>query len=159
VVRKGFVLVLGLILAVGLYVLLGWLEPALVLLVNSFAILVFFTAVFYGELDGAVMGTCAGLLQDALSHGVFGLAGLSLTVSGFLTGWLSQRLDVRTFYKRFIFLFIMSLFQLFFWAIFYFLIFRKSLLYSQPALYLQPLFSALLTSLIINIFKKINPAV
>jgi len=158
-VRKGFVLVLGLILAVGFYALLGWLEPTLVLLVNSFAILVFFTAVSYGELDGAIMGTCAGLVQDALSHGVFGLAGLSLTVSGFLTGWLSQRLDVHTFYKRFVFLFFMSLFQLFFWVIFYFLIFRRSLLYSQPALYLQPLFSGLLGSLIINLSKKFNPAV
>lgn len=158
-VRKGLVLFLGLILAVGTYALLGWLEPTLVLLVNSFTVLVFFSAVFYGELDGAIMGTCAGLVQDALSHGVFGLAGLSLTVSGFLTGWLNQKLDVHTFYKRFVFLFIMSLFQLFFWAIFYFLIFRKSLLYSHPALYLQPLFSGLLASLIIKIFKKLNPAV
>ncbi|MGQ9801090.1 MAG: rod shape-determining protein MreD [Candidatus Saccharicenans sp.] len=158
-VRKGFVMVLGLVLAVGIYALLGWLDPTLVLLINSFTILVFFVAIFYGELDGAIMGTCAGLVQDALSHGVFGLAGLSLTVSGFLTGWLSQRLDVHTLYKRFVFLFIMSLFQLFFWAIFYFLIFRKSLLYSQPALYLQPLFSGLLASLIINIFKKFNPVV
>ncbi len=156
-VRKGFVLVPGLILAIGLYAFLGWLEPALVLLINIFAVLVMLTAIVYGELDGAIMGTCAGLVQDALSHGVFGLAGLSLTISGFLAGWLSRKLDVHTFYKRTVFVFILSLVQLIIWAFFYFLIFRKSLLYSQPVLYLQPLVTALLASALINLFRKFNP--
>lgn len=156
-IRKGFVLVLGLILAIALYSFLGWLEPALVLLINTFSVLVMITAVVYGELDGAVMGTCAGLTQDALSYGVFGLAGLSLTISGFLAGWLSRKLDVHTFYKRTVFIFILSLAQLVIWIFFYFLIFRKSLLYSQPSLYLQPLVTALLSATFINFFRKINP--
>ncbi len=158
-VRKGFVLVFGLILAVALYAFLGWLEPSLVLLINTFSVLVMLTAVFYGELDGAIMGTCAGLAQDALSHGVFGLAGLSLTISGFLAGWLSRKLDVHTFYKRTVFIFILSLGQLVIWAIFYFLIFRKSLLYTQPALYLQPLTTSVLAAALINLFRKLNPTV
>lgn len=156
-VRKGFVLVLGLILAVALYAFLGWLEPSLVLLFNTFSILVMLTAIVYGELDGAIMGTCAGLAQDALSYGVFGLSGLSLTISGFLAGWLSRKLDVHTFYKRTVFVFILSLGQLIIWAFFYFLIFRKSLLYSQPVLYLQPLATALLVAVLINLFRKVNP--
>ncbi|MCX8160855.1 MAG: rod shape-determining protein MreD [Candidatus Saccharicenans sp.] len=158
-VRKGFVLVFGLILATAVYALLGWLEPALVLLVNTFSVLVMLIAVVYGELDGAIIGTCAGLVQDALSHGVFGLAGLSLTITGFLAGWLSRKLDVHTFYKRLIFIFILSLGQLLIWTFFYFLIFRQSLLYSQPALYLQPMVTALLAAALINLFKKVNPSV
>lgn len=158
-VRKGFVLVLGLILAVALYALLGWLEPSLVLLINTFSVLVMLTAVIYGELDGAIMGTCAGLAQDALAHGVFGLAGLSLTITGFLAGWLSRKLDVHTFYKRTVFIFILSLGQLIIWAFFYFLIFRKSLLYSQPVLYLQPLATAVLAAALLNWLRKVNPTV
>lgn len=158
-VRKGFVLVLGLIMAVGLYALLGWLEPTLCLLINTFSVLVIIIAIVYGELDGAIMGTCAGLVQDAFSHGVFGLAGLSLTITGFLAGWLSRKLDIRTFYKRLVFVFILSLGQLFIWAFFYFLIFRKSLLYSQPALYLQPAVTALISAAILNLFRKVNPTV
>jgi len=158
-VRKGFVLVLGLLLAVALYALLGWLEPALVMLINTFSILVILTAIVYGELDGAIMGTCAGLAQDALSHGVFGLAGLSLTISGFLAGWLSRKLDLRTFYKRSVFIFILSLGQLFIWTFFYYLIFRKSLLYTQPGLYLQPALTALLTAALVKLFRRVNPTV
>ncbi|RFT15975.1 MAG: hypothetical protein OP8BY_1981 [Candidatus Saccharicenans subterraneus] len=156
-VRKGFVLVFGLMLAVALYAFLGWLEPSLVLLFNTFSILVMVIAIVYGELDGAIMGTCAGLAQDALSYGVFGLAGLSLTISGFLAGWLSRKLDVHTFYKRMVFVFILSLGQLIIWTLFYFLIFRKSLLYSQPVLYLQPLATALLAAVLIRLFRKVNP--
>lgn len=158
-VRKGFVLVLGLILAIALYSFLGWLEPSLVLLINTFSVLVMLTAVVYGELDGAIMGTFAGLAQDALSHGVFGLSGLSLTISGFLAGWLSRKLDIHTFYKRTLFMFVLSLGQLIIWVFFYFLIFRKSLLYSQPTLYLQPLVTALLAATIICFFSKVNPNV
>jgi rod shape-determining protein MreD len=146
------------ILAVALYALLGRLEPALVILINSFSILVLFTAVNYGELDGAIMGTCAGLVQDAMSYGIFGLAGLSQTIAGFLAGWLSRKLEVNSFYKRSLFLFFLSLLQLVVWAFFYFLVFRKSLLYSSPALYFQPVFTAVLTSLLLSLLKKLSPA-
>lgn len=155
-VRKGFVLFLGLVLAFALYSIFGNLEPSLVILVNAFSILVFFAAVVYGEVEGAIMGTVAGLLQDAFSHSVFGLAGLSLTISGFLAGWLSQKLNLNTFYKRAVFIFFFSLVQLIIWVMFYFLIFRKSLLYSQPAIYLQPIFTAIITSSIIGLFRKLN---
>lgn len=154
--RKGFVLVLGLVLAFALYSLLGRLEPGLVLMINTFSILVFFTALNYGEIDGAIMGTVAGLLQDAFSHSVFGLAGLSLTVAGFLSGWFSQKLDLNSLTKRAVFIFFFSLLQLTIWVIFYYLIFRKGLLYSQPALYLQPIFTAFLGSLVIGLFRKIK---
>jgi len=158
-VRKGLLLALGLLLAVALSALLNWLEPALGLLINAYSILVMLTAIVYGEQDGAIIGTCAGLGQDALSSGVFGLAGLSLTISGFLAGWLSRKLDLHIFHKRLVFIFIISLGQLLIWAFFYSLIFRKSLLYSQPALYLQPAVTALITAGLMNLFKKVNPTV
>jgi len=157
-VRKGLVLFLGLVLAFVLYSLLGNLEPNLVILVNAFSILVFFSAMVYGEVEGAVMGTVAGLLQDGFSHSVFGLAGLSQTISGFLAGWLSQKLNLSTFYKRAVFVFFFSLIQLLLWVFFYFLIFKKALLYTQPALYLQPVFTSIITSSVIGFYRKLSRA-
>ncbi len=151
---KGFVLFLGLVMAVALYSLLGRLEPTLIIMINTFSILVFWSGVVYGETYGAVMGTCAGLVQDAFSSGVFGLAALSLTVAGFLAGYLSRKLDLNSFYKRTIFIFFLSLIQIAIWLFFYFFIFRKSLLYTQPALYLQPVVTAFLSGAVITIFKK-----
>jgi len=157
-VRKGYVLGLGIIVAVVLYALLGQLEPTLIILINTFSILVLFAAVAYGELEGAIMGTCAGLIQDAMSYGVFGLAGLSQTLAGFLAGWLSHKLDINNFYRRSVFLFFLSLLQLVIWVFFYSIVFKKSLLYSHPAFYLQPVFTAILTSSLISLFKKMSPA-
>jgi len=156
--RKGFVLFLGLFLAFVFYSLLGNLEPDLVLLLNTFSIFVLFSALVYGEVEGAAMGTVAGLLQDAFSHGVFGLSGMSQTITGFLAGWLSRRLNLNTFYKRAVFVFIFSLIQLLIWVTFYFLIFKKSLLYSQAAIYFQPVFTAVATSSIISFYRKITKA-
>ncbi|MGB9893167.1 MAG: rod shape-determining protein MreD, partial [Candidatus Saccharicenans sp.] len=132
------------------------LEPALIVLINTFSILVMFTALSYGELDGAIMGSWAGLVQDAFAHGVFGLAGLSQTISGFLAGWLSRKLDLSSFYQKVIFVFFCSLVQMIIWVFFYFLIFRKSLIYTQPLLYLQPAVTALLTASLITLLKKLK---
>jgi rod shape-determining protein MreD len=157
-IRKGLVLFLGFFLAFVLYSLLGNLEPDLVLLLNTFSIFVLFSAMVYGEVEGAAMGTVAGLLQDAFSHGVFGLSGVSQTITGFLAGWLSRRLNLNTFYKRAVFIFIFSLMQLLIWVTFYFVIFKKSLLYSQPGIYFQPVFTALATSSVIGFYRKITRA-
>ncbi|HEK86318.1 MAG TPA: rod shape-determining protein MreD [Candidatus Aminicenantes bacterium] len=155
-VRKGLVLFLGLVLAAAFYSLLGSLNPVLVLLINAWAILVFFSALIYGEIEGAVMGTIAGLLQDAFSHSIFGLAGLSLTIAGFLLGWTSQKVNLNTFYKKIIFLFFFSLLQLIIWVIFYYFIFKKSLLYSRPEIYLQPVATTLITAALITFFHKLK---
>lgn len=155
-VRKGFILVLGIILAVALYSLLGQLNPGLVVLVNTFSIWVMFVAITYGELDGAIMGTCAGLVQDAFTYGIFGLAGLSQTVSGFLAGLLSRKLELGTFYKRTFFIFFFSLLQVMIWLFFFSIIFRKGVFLGHPLLYLQPVVTALLSSALISLLKKIK---
>ncbi|MGB4704505.1 MAG: rod shape-determining protein MreD [Candidatus Saccharicenans sp.] len=155
-VRKGFVIFLALTAAAGLHALLSSLHPSLVLMVNAFAVAVVFIAIIYGEVEGAVVGTAAGLIQDALSHSVFGIGGLSLTISGFLAGWISRRIDVGTFYRCFVMTLAVSLIQLIIWAFFYALIFGKALLYTGPAVYLQAGFTALLSSIFIKLFKKLN---
>jgi len=91
-IRKGLMLLLILVLAFAVYSLMSKFSPNLLVLINSFWVAVLLTAITYGEIEGAAMGTVAGLLEDAFSHSVFGLSGLSLTImSGFLAGWLAQK--------------------------------------------------------------------
>jgi len=84
-------LLLILVLAFAVYSLMSKFSPNLLVLINSFWVAVLLTAITYGEIEGAAMGTVAGLLEDAFSHSVFGLSGLSLTITGFLAGWLAQK--------------------------------------------------------------------
>jgi len=153
-IRSWPMTITALLLAFLLYSLLGAIDPALVMLINPFAMVVFSVAIIYGEIAGLLMGTAAGLLQDAFSYGVFGLAGFSFTMSGFLAGWFSQKLNLNSFSKRFFFAFVFSLLQLSLWVILYALIFKKSLLYTQPFIYLQPVTTSLLVSGLVWLFRK-----
>jgi rod shape-determining protein MreD len=72
--------------------------------VDAFLVAVLLFAIVKGDLAGAVMGTAAGLFADAFSVGVFGVSGAAFTVAGFLSGWVSRRINVMTFLRSFIFL-------------------------------------------------------
>lgn len=150
------VAILSLILAFVIYSFLGALDPALVMLINPFAVVVFFISIIYGEVAGLLIGTSAGLLQDAFSYGVLGLAGLSYTISGFLAGWFSQKLNLNSFTKRFVFSFVFSVLQLSIWLVVYGLIFKQSILYSQIYIYLQPVNTALLVSGMVWLLRKLK---
>jgi rod shape-determining protein MreD len=151
-IRKGLVLLLILVLAFAFYSLLGRLSPSWLSFIDTFSIAVLLSAITYGEIEGAVMGTAAGLLKDAFSHSVFGLSGLSLTITGFLAGWIGQKINLNSLAKRSVVLFLFSLLQLLLWIVFYGLIFKKSLLSSRPGLYLQPVINAIITSLLTGLF-------
>ncbi|MCX6560094.1 MAG: hypothetical protein NTZ26_06210 [Candidatus Aminicenantes bacterium] len=72
--------------------------------VDSFLVAVLLFAIVKGDLAGAVMGTAAGLFADAFSLGVFGISGAAFIVAGFLSGWISRRINIMTFLRSFIFL-------------------------------------------------------
>jgi rod shape-determining protein MreD len=72
--------------------------------VDFFLIAVLLFAIIKGDLAGAVMGAVAGLFADAFSIGVFGVSGAAYIVAGFLSGWVSRRINVLGFLRSFIFL-------------------------------------------------------
>ena len=65
-------------------------------------VVVVFTALMSGRVTGLWAGTAAGLLQDAMSGGVIGMAGLSKTVVGFLAGIISTQFIVTHAFSRFV---------------------------------------------------------
>ncbi len=74
--------------------------------VDLVLVVVVFTALTSGRVAGLLTGTFAGLVQDALSGGVIGMAGLSKTVVGFLTGIVGTQFIVAHTLSRFVVFFL-----------------------------------------------------
>ncbi len=69
-------------------------------------IVVVYNALTSGRVSGMLMGSFAGIVQDALSGGVLGMAGLSKTVVGYLVGIVSTQFIVTHTVTRFVVFFL-----------------------------------------------------
>ena len=65
-------------------------------------IVVVYIALITGPVTGLLLGSAAGLIQDALSSGVIGIGGLAKTVVGFVAGVLGTQFIVTAALSRFI---------------------------------------------------------
>jgi len=65
-------------------------------------IVVVYVAIKSGPVTGVLAGTVAGLIQDALSSGIIGIAGLAKTMVGFLSGLLGTQFIVTAPLPRFL---------------------------------------------------------
>jgi rod shape-determining protein MreD len=109
-----------------------------------------------GELFGVVLGALCGLLQDSFSMGVFGVAGLSKTLLGFLAGYVSRKMNVIPFFRNFIFIFILATGELAVWAFLYALIFSKRMITGNALFFFQPLATAVLGSSIFALARRLK---
>ncbi len=140
-----------------LFILLGRIDPAVVLLVNPFAAAVIVIGSRGGPAWGAAAGTAAGLLQDALTFRVFGLAGLTKTILGFFSGVVSRKINVAPAGRSFVFGFLMALLELVLWVILYVLVFGERVYLRNGLLVLQPVVTAALSSLVQFLLRR-SPA-
>jgi len=139
-----------------LYSLLGRIEPSLLLVLNTFTLVVIFFSMLKGELFGVLLGAFCGLLQDSFSLGVFGVAGLSKTLLGFVAGYISRKMNVFPFFRNFIFIFILATGELAVWAFFYALIFSRRVITGNALIFFQPLTTAVLGSLIFALARRLK---
>lgn len=95
---------LGIGLAFGISTILGRMSAPALQLFSVFTLTVIWYGQRQGELFGAIVGTVSGLLVDAFSLGVFGVSGLTLTVTGYLAGFVSKKINALSFFKTFVFL-------------------------------------------------------
>ncbi len=128
------------------YSALGSSGRELIYIVNFFSIIVIFGAVKKGGPFGTVLGAACGLLQDSFSYGVFGVAGLTKTVLGFLTGGISRRMDVSSPGRNFLFVLVMAALETVLWAALVALVRRQSVFIDHGLMLLQPFVTALLVS-------------
>jgi rod shape-determining protein MreD len=146
--------VLGILLAVFLYSVLGKISAHLVLVFNAFTWVVLYFSLVKHEAFGAVIGTVCGLLQDSFSSGVFGVAGLTKTLLGFSAGFVARKINVTPVGRNFVFLLIMATAEVALWKTLIFFLFRESLNLAGGLVLLQPLATALLVTIFYQIMRK-----
>jgi len=136
------------------YSLLGGLRPSVLVVFNAFSLVVVVFSIGRKEVFGAFLGAACGLIQDSFSLGIFGVAGLTKTLLGFWTGYVSQRLDVAPVSRNALFLMVMSTIELLLWALLNAFVLREQVDFRRGLLFLQPLVTALLGSLILQIVRR-----
>ena len=65
-------------------------------------IVVVYLSLISGPVSGVLLGSAAGLVQDALSSGVIGIGGLAKTLVGFLAGFLGSQFILTSPLSRFV---------------------------------------------------------
>jgi rod shape-determining protein MreD len=148
VLKDVFRAILGTLVAVFVYSLAGAGAPALLVVFNAFAVVVLYFSVRRGEVFGALLGTMCGLVQDAFSLGVFGVGGMTMTLLGFWTGYISRRIDVVPFARNALFMLIMALLEMILWLGLTALVQVRSIDLRGGLVFLQPFVTAILGSLL-----------
>jgi rod shape-determining protein MreD len=147
---------IGILIAFIFYTILGKISPSLLLIFNFFILVVLYFAMAKGEVFSACLGTICGLIQDSFSLGIFGVSGLTLTLVGYLGGFISKKINVVPLKRTFLFLFLMASFELLLWSGLYILIFSEMVNSGKGLLFFQPLSSAFLGSLLFPFLRKIK---
>jgi len=135
---------LGTIVAVLVYSIAGAGAPVLLIVFNAFSVVVLYFSIRRGEVFGAVLGTMCGLAQDAFSLGVFGVAGLTKTLLGFWTGYISRRIDVAPVTRNALFMLVMAFLETALWVLITAAVRLKAVNLHGGLILLQPVVTAAL---------------
>lgn len=135
---------------------LRWISLAVPLAVNVFTVAVILFGLVRGEVAGAVFGMVCGLIIDTFSLGVFGLAGLANTVTGFAAGFISRKLNVLSLRRLFVFMAVLSCCDLGVWIALTALVFDEGLPWGGGLLAVQPLLTAALGTLTFLAYRRIK---
>jgi len=146
----------AIIIAVVIYSVFFKFSIILPQIINVFSLVVIYFALIKGEVFGACLGAFCGLVQDSFSLGVFGVAGIAKTITGFLAGYISKRIDVGPFVRNFLFIFILICLELTLWSFLYFFIFSERINTKNGLIFLQPLVTGLLGSTLFHLIQIIQ---
>lgn len=124
--------------------------------VNVFAVTVIVFAVLKGELPGALMGMACGLVVDSFSLGIFGLAGIANTVTGFAAGYVSRKINVQPPGRMVVFIGLMGLLDFSLWIFLTSVIFGQGIPWHRGLLLFQPLLTAVLGMLTFVLIRKLK---
>jgi len=147
---------LGTLVAVVLYSVAGAGAPALLVVFNAFSVIVLYFSIRRGEVFGALLGTMCGLVQDTFSLGIFGVAGLTKTLLGFWTGFVSRRIDVAPFTRNALFMLVMSVLEMALWVLITAVVRLESVNLHGGLIFLQPIVTAVLGSSLFAVERRIK---
>lgn len=146
----------GIIFAFVVYLILGKISISLVQLFNIFGLVVIYFGIKKGEIFGACLGACFGLIQDSFTLGVFGVAGLSKTIIGFIAGYVPRRIDIMPFFRCSLFTFILLCLDFILWVLLSSFIFSEKIFIGKSLYTFQPLATAILGSLLFLLLRKMK---
>lgn len=147
---------LGTLAAVVVYSVAGARGPGLLVVFNAFSVVVLYFSVRRGEVFGALLGTLCGLAQDTFSLGVFGVAGLTKTLLGFWTGYISRRIDVAAPGRGALFMLVMSVLEMALWVLITAVVRLASVNWHGGLILLQPLVTAALGTLLFALGRRVR---
>lgn len=151
-----FEMVISVIAVFVIYFLLGKISVSLLLSVNLFSLIVIYFALEKGEVYGACLGVICGLIQDSFSLGVFGVAGIAKTITGFLAGYFSGKINVIPVRRNFVFVFLLLCLELCIWALLYSFIFSERVNTGGGLLFFQPLITSGLGAIAYRFIRKLK---
>jgi len=125
---------------------------------NVFTLAVILIGLLKGEMAGAFMGFACGLIVDAFSLGVFGIAGVANTLTGYLAGYISRKVNVLPFLRNLVFIGVLAGLELSVWMGLTALIFGEAVPFGKGLILLQPFLTALVGSLLFLGIRKIRAA-
>jgi rod shape-determining protein MreD len=126
------------------------------LAVNVFAVTVIVFAVLKGELAGAIMGLACGLVVDSFSLGIFGLAGIANTVTGYAAGYVSRKINVLLPSRMVVFIGLMGLLDFSLWVLLTSVFFGQAVPWDRGLVFVQPLLTAVLGTLTYTLIRKLK---
>jgi rod shape-determining protein MreD len=147
---------IGIVAAFLFYTIFSRISPVFLLIFNVFSLVVIYFSVEKGEIFGSCLGAACGLLQDYFSFGVYGVAGLAKTISGYLAGYISKKIDVQPPIRNFFFLLILLSFELLLWALLFSFIIPETLNTGGGLILLQPLITAFLGIILFFLLRKMK---
>lgn len=142
--------ILGIIVAFIIYSLLSKISFNITLLFNVFLITVIFFALKKGEVQGAFMGMICGLIHDSFSIEVFGVAGISMTLVGYFSGYFPKKINVYPPLRMFVFIFFIAGINLAIWAAMYTFVFSENIYTGGGYIFFQPLATAVVGLILIH---------
>lgn len=124
--------------------------------VDVFAVAVIVHGVSEGEVAGAIMGMVCGLIIDAFSLGLFGLAGLSKTVTGYLAGFVSRKINVQPPGRMIVFAGLLGAADLALGVLLTTLVASEGFPWARGWLLVQPAGTAILATSAIQVIRRIK---
>lgn len=97
-----------------------------------------------GEVQGAVMGMICGLIHDSFSIEVFGIAGIAMTLTGYIAGYFPKKINIYPTLRMFVFIFFITIINLIIWAAVYSFVFSENIITGGGYIFFQPLVTAVL---------------
>lgn len=139
-----------------IYSALHQLSVSVFIAVNVFTIVVILFGIIEGEIGGAIMGMVSGLVVDSFSLGIFGLSGIANTITGFLAGFISRKLNILPLGRLFVFIGVMGALDLGLWVLLSSVFFSEGFPWGGGFLLVQPVLTAVLGTLGYSLYRKLK---